>query len=65
MKVKVAQSCPTLCDPMDYTVYVYIPYIVPHVSIPSYSAVLFVSALITFLMRETEKAMAPHSSTLA
>ena len=20
MKVKVAQSCPTLCDPMDYTV---------------------------------------------
>ena len=21
MKVKVAQSCPTLCDPMDYTVY--------------------------------------------
>ena len=21
MKVKVAQSCPTLCDPMDYTVH--------------------------------------------
>ena len=21
MKVKVAQLCPTLCDPMDYTVY--------------------------------------------
>ena len=21
MKVKVAQSCPTLCDPMDYTIY--------------------------------------------
>ena len=21
MKVKVAQSCPTLCDSMDYTVY--------------------------------------------
>ena len=22
VKVKVAQSCPTLCDPMDYTVHV-------------------------------------------
>ena len=38
MKVKVAQSCPTLCDPMDYTVHGILQARIPEwVAIPSCS----------------------------
>ena len=52
MKVKteseVAQSCLTLCDPMDYTVHG-----------------ILQARILEWVAFSSEKAMAPHSSTLA
>ena len=48
IKVKIAQSCLTLCDPMDYTVYG-----------------ILQARILEWVAFPWEKAMAPHSSTLA
>ena len=76
-KVKVTQLCPTLCDPMDYTVHGIL-----QARILEWVAITFsrgssqprdqtlVSHIarrffIRFIREVLEKAMAPHSSTLA
>ena len=48
IKVKIAQSCLTLCDPMDYTVHG-----------------ILQARILEWVAFPWEKAMAPHSSTLA
>ena len=65
VKVKVTQPCSTLCDPMDYTVHGIL-----QVRMLEWVAFLFSRGSSqprnrTCVSYVSEKAMAPHSSTLA
>ena len=69
MKMKseseVAQSCPTLCDPMDYSLPGFSIHGIFQARVLEWGAIAFSKLVSRVYKHHSEKAMAPHFSTLA